>query len=89
MAEDDLINLRQDVERHENAVTEDANEIALLKDEMKELKDGIRELIDALEDLATAKEQVAITTGEAERALKRFGRRITGLKQHFETEEGI
>lgn len=91
MAEDELINLRHDVDRHEDAVIEDARQIASLKAEMKELKnelkDGIRELIDAVEDLATAKEAVHTNSQAEVSALERFHRRIEGLKQHFKTED--
>ena len=87
MSDEDLINLKQDVDRHEQVITEDAIQIAALKSEIEDLKDGIRELIDAIEDLATAKRHVAITTIDEEEALQRFGRRIEGLKQHFKTED--
>jgi predicted nucleic acid-binding Zn-ribbon protein len=85
--EEDLINLKHDVDRHEQAITEDAIQIAALKSEIEDLKDGIRELIDAVEDLSTAKRNVAVTTQDEEGALKRFGRRLEGLKQHFKTED--
>jgi hypothetical protein len=84
--EEDLINLKRDVDRHEQVITEDAIQIAALKSEIEDLKEGIRELIDAVEDLSTAKGNVAIAT-PSEEALKRFGRRIEGLKQHFKTED--
>jgi len=84
--EEDLINLKRDVDRHEQVITEDAIQIAALKSEIEDLKEGIRDLIDAVEDLSTAKGNVAITT-PSEEALKRFGRRIEGLKQHFKTED--
>jgi prefoldin subunit 5 len=79
MSEEDLINLKHDVDRHEQVITEDAIQIAALKSEIEDLKEGIRELIDAVEDLSTAKGNVAITT-PSEEALKRFGRRIEGLR---------
>lgn len=72
---------------HEHAVTEDERQIAALKAEIKELKYGVREVIDAVEDLAIAKQQEQITTDQAQRAFDRFGRRITGLKQRFKTED--
>jgi hypothetical protein len=84
MSEEDLINLKHDVDRHEQVITEDAIQIAALKSEIEDLKDGIRVLIDTVEDLSIA---VPITTVEAQGALNRFGRRITGLKQHFKTED--
>ena len=90
-SEEDLIDLKDTVDRHEHAITEDAIQIAALKSQIEDLKDGIRELIDAVEDLATAKRNVEITLEAEDVALKRFGRRIEGLKQHFKTEgeEGI
>ena len=87
MSEEDLINLKHDVDRHEQVITEDAIQIAALKSEIEDLKDGIRELIDAVEDLATAKRNVGVTMIDEEKALQRFGRRIEGLKQHFKTED--
>src|SRR5260370_41189578 len=52
-SEEDLIDLKDTVDRHEHAITEDAIQIAALKSQIADFKDGIRELIDPVEDLAT------------------------------------
>jgi TolA-binding protein len=86
MSDEDLIGLRHDVDRHEDAVNKDTRQIYLLKAEIQELKESIRQLIDAVEDLSIAK-QVPIITEIQEKALKRFERLIEGLKQRFKTSE--
>jgi hypothetical protein len=86
LSDEDLIGLRHDVDRHEDAVNKDTRQIYLLKAEIQELKESIRQLIDAVEDLSIAK-QVPIITEIQEKALKRFERLIEGLKQRFKTSE--
>jgi hypothetical protein len=49
MSEEDLINLKHDVARHEEAVTQDANQIALLKAEIAKLKEQHGKEIEALQ----------------------------------------
>jgi hypothetical protein len=45
MAEDDLINLRHDVDRREQAVTQDANDIAELKAQNNLLKECLGDAV--------------------------------------------
>ncbi|SRR5260370_34091953 len=47
--EEELINLKHAVDRHEEAVTEDANQIALLKTEIAKLREQHGKEIDALQ----------------------------------------
>jgi hypothetical protein len=49
MSEEDLMNLKHDVARHEEAVTQDANQIALLKAEIAKLREQHGKEIEALQ----------------------------------------
>jgi hypothetical protein len=79
MSEDDLTNLRNDVDRHEEAVIEASKQMALLKAENREFKEIIVELIDAVEYLAQAKRNLP----NEEAALERFQSTMAGLQERF------
>jgi predicted RNase H-like nuclease (RuvC/YqgF family) len=86
MSDGDMINLKQDVDRHEQVITEDAIQIAALKSEIDDLKDGIRELIEAVEDLHKAQRNAGIASNETT-SLDTSWTRIAGLKKRFSVKE--
>jgi hypothetical protein len=79
MSEDNLADLRHDVDRHENAVIEVSKKSALLNTEVRELKEVLVELIDAVNDLAQAKRDLPAQ----EAARYRFLSTMAGLKERF------
>jgi hypothetical protein len=80
VSEENWNNLRNDVDRHEEAVIEALKQNGLLNAEIRELKEVIVELIDAVEDLAQAKRDIPAQ----EAALYRFQSTMAGLKERFQ-----
>lgn len=80
MAEDELINLRHDVDRHEEAVTQDGKDIALLKGDVREFLHLIRLL-----DVFVLRQTPGI---EVEKAQIEFSTRLRNMLEKHEMAKG-